>query len=381
MRVSGRFGAGIAHAHAVYSAGDVGVSAGSGWVRDTFCKPSSSPPLVLRGRVRVGVLWANRRSTPTPTLPLSTRGGGNSPQKVSRTGSGWKWYAAAMVLFALALLCKEQSAVLPGLFVLADLLWLGNWRRSIVRWIAIVLILAGYFLLRHLYLRNRCHPRRCLLDHPLQPFESLLYGLQTAISRLSIAYQPPINVWFSWPLAIFSVLALGALMFGIVKSGRTVVLAAIFWLGWFVLLQLPTAHIVAEQENTVFRTIRCPGGAGVSGDSRRRCLATPPRRMIGISVVAAIWLVVLGMISFNRGGFYANDMAFNSQWERTNPQSSVAHSGMGIVYEKRATSTRPSPNTKPPSPATARTGRPTKTWASFCCNAANTGRPNGTSAS
>ena len=54
-------------------------------VCDTFCEPSSSPPLVLRGRARVGVSWANRRSTPTPTLPLSTRGGGNAPQKVSRT--------------------------------------------------------------------------------------------------------------------------------------------------------------------------------------------------------------------------------------------------------------------------------------------------------
>jgi type II secretory pathway pseudopilin PulG len=74
-----------------------------GW-RDIFCKPSSSPPHVLRGRARVGVFSANRRSTPTPTLPLSTWGGGNSPQRVTRAHRGWVFLDVLMAITIVAIL-------------------------------------------------------------------------------------------------------------------------------------------------------------------------------------------------------------------------------------------------------------------------------------
>ena len=41
-------------------------------------------------------------------------------------GRGTVWFCLAMLLFLAALLCKEQAAVLPGLFLLADLLGLSD---------------------------------------------------------------------------------------------------------------------------------------------------------------------------------------------------------------------------------------------------------------
>lgn len=252
---------------------------------------------------------------------------------------GWKWYAGAMILFVLALLSKEQAAVLPGLFLLADLIWPGksaSWRQRLMRWIPILLIYCGYFVLRHLIFGGRSI-HIDVWNHPLEPLQSLLYGVQTAIAPfVELRYEPPMKVWFSWPLSFVSALMLVILIIGVLKSAKPVVLAAIFWLAWFVLLQLPTAHLVAEQEAlfseryVALAALAFPAiVAGIASQFYRPAA-------IKISVAAAmVWIAILGAISFARGGFYANDLAFDGQWELTNPRSAVAHSGMGVAFEKR----------------------------------------------
>src|SRR5580704_17582551 len=45
------------------------------------------------------------------------------------------WFCSAMLFFIAALLCKEQAAVLPGLFLLADLLSLSQRPRSLLAWL------------------------------------------------------------------------------------------------------------------------------------------------------------------------------------------------------------------------------------------------------
>jgi len=301
---------------------------------------------------------------------------------------GWKWYATAMALFIAALLCKEQSAVLPGLFVLADLLWphdtgatdfspsfhipesgkhttglqytapsklldgqqvyqleyqskrarriFAAWRAKILRWIPIALLFAGYFLLRHIIFgRHSIHID--VWRHPWQPLVSLLYGWQTTIAPfVELRYEPPVAVWLSWPRIIVSALVLAALWLVIVRSSRTIKLTAIFWLAWFVLLQLPTAHLVAEQEApfseryVALATLAFPAMlAAVAAQLHRR-------RWREITVTAATFcLAAFGVIAFARGAYYTDELAFNRQWELTNPRSSVAHSGMGLVYEKQ----------------------------------------------
>ena len=80
----------------------------------------SSPPLVLRGRVRVGVSHADRRSTPTPTLPLSTRGGGNSPQQVSRTRASGASSAGFGIKLPLTILIAALSLAISSSLARAD---------------------------------------------------------------------------------------------------------------------------------------------------------------------------------------------------------------------------------------------------------------------
>jgi Tfp pilus assembly protein PilF len=248
----------------------------------------------------------------------------------------WRWYAVSMVCFVLALLSKEQSAVLPGIFVVGDLLWSSGWRRNVARWTPIALIFAGYFALRHIIFGGRSiHVD--VWDHPLGPLQSLLYGLQTAVLPfVELRYEPPISVWFSWPRSLLSAVALAALIWGIVKCGRSAIAAGIFWLTWFVLLQLPTAHIVAEQEapfSERYAALACLAFASLIAVVASR-LENRKAKTVCIGA-ATIWIAALALISFARGGYYASDMAFDSQWELTNPKSAEAHSGMGVVYEKR----------------------------------------------
>lgn len=267
---------------------------------------------------------------------------------------GWRWYVTAMVLFVVALLCKEQSVVLPGLFLLADLLWLSDtWRRKILRWIPMLLIFAGYFLLRHsIFGRHSIHID--VWQHPLQFGLSILYGLQsTIVPYVTLHYEPPfaqyvwiptsVNPvlfgWFFWPLMTIATIILILLIIGVMRFGfsnrQSITCAAIFWLGWFVLLQLPTAHLVAEQEAPFSERYVALAALALPAIlaaiiSQIRC-----REIAEISTAAAaIWVAAFAVISFTRGSFYADDLAFNHQWELTNPQSSVAHSGMGIAYEK-----------------------------------------------
>ncbi|MGA3068516.1 MAG: hypothetical protein ABSF29_16870, partial [Tepidisphaeraceae bacterium] len=98
-------------------------------------------------------------------------------------GRGLRWYLGAMILFAIALLSKEQAAVLPGIFVLADVLGIAQkpakLREWILKYLPVAVIFCLYFFVRHLIFRQPTL-QVTLFEHPLDPLKSLLYGLQTA---------------------------------------------------------------------------------------------------------------------------------------------------------------------------------------------------------
>jgi tetratricopeptide (TPR) repeat protein len=201
-----------------------------------------------------------------------------------------------------------------------------------IRWIAIVAIFGGYFVLRHFIFGGRSI-HIDVWNHPFQPFVSLLYGLQTTVTPfIDLRYEPPFDVWFSRPLTILSAAALVASINVVAKLERPVILAAIFWLVWFVLLQLPTAHFVAEQEAPFSERYVALAALGFSATVAT--FISQSRRLKITPILASAWIVALALISYCRAGFYADDFAFDSQWELTNPRSSVAHSSMGVAYEK-----------------------------------------------
>jgi tetratricopeptide (TPR) repeat protein len=230
--------------------------------------------------------------------------------------------------------------VLPGIFLLADLLGLSRRPRSLIAWIGRYLpvagIFIGYFLVRHLVFgQSALH--LTILRHPLEPLKSLLYGLQTGVTPfMSLRYEPPFESWFDWRLSAVSCTAALALIVGVLLSGKGVGRAAIFWIGWFVLLQLPTAHVVEQEaayseRYAALAILALPAvAAAVLLDG-----AVRPRLRPAIAGIALFWTGVLGCVSFLRGAYYINDASFCIQWQNTSPNAAGPHDGFGRLAQQR----------------------------------------------
>jgi tetratricopeptide (TPR) repeat protein len=255
-------------------------------------------------------------------------------------GRGIGWFCLAMLTFVAALLCKEQAAVLPGIFLLADLLGLSERRHSLIAWIGRYLPMAGifilYFFVRHLVFgQSALH--LTILRHPLEPLKSLLYGLQTGVMPfMSLRYEPPFESWFDWRLSAASCTAALALIVGVLLSDKGVRRAAIFWIGWFVLLQLPTAHVVEQEaayseRYAALAILALPAVAGaVLLDG-----AVRPKLRPAIAGIALFWTGILGCVSFLRGEYYINDASFCIQWQNTSPNAAGPHDGFGRLAQER----------------------------------------------
>jgi tetratricopeptide (TPR) repeat protein len=255
-------------------------------------------------------------------------------------GRGLAWFCVAMFLFIAALLCKEQAAVLPGIFVLADLLGLSERPHSLVAWIRrylpIACIFILYFFARH-FIFGQSMLHFTIMQHPLEPLKSLLYGLQTAVTPyMALRYEPPFETWFDWRLSVISCAVALALAAMALFSSKGVRHAAIFWLGWFILLQLPTAHIV-EQEAAYSERYAAAAilafpaiVAAVSLDPLVR-----PRLRPAIVGMAILWIVILARVSFLRGDYYTNDASFCIQWQNTSPDAAGPHDGFGRLAQQR----------------------------------------------
>jgi tetratricopeptide (TPR) repeat protein len=255
-------------------------------------------------------------------------------------GRGITWFCSAMLFFIAALLSKEQAAVLPGLFLLADLLGLSERPRSLIAWLRRYLPIASifilYFFVRHLIFRqSTLHPT--ILQHPLEPLKSLLYGLQTAVTPfMALRYEPPFESWFDWRLSAIACAAAVILTAMVFASSKDTRRAAIFWLGWFILLQLPTAHIVAQEAAYSERyaaaaILALPAiFAAVSLDRALR-----PRLRPAIAGLAIVWTLIFARISFLRGDYYTDDASFCIQWQNTSPDAAGPYDGFGRLAQLR----------------------------------------------
>ncbi len=253
---------------------------------------------------------------------------------------GARWIVLAMLMFIAALLCKEQAAVLPGLFVLADVLWPrcearhAQWKIRIALWTPVVLVMLGYFILRHIILRGQSI-HLSVQKHPLEPFAAMLYGIQTSVLPfLELRYEPPMRVWFNWPMAIVSVAIFALLIWKCLRRGALLRRPMIFWIGWFVLLQLPTAHLLAEQEApfseryVALAALALAGMLGaIAGNLRSR------RAMELAYGLAPILLVTFALMTAYRGTFYASEREWIMQWIKADPDTVNGHVGLGRLMQ------------------------------------------------
>jgi hypothetical protein len=254
-------------------------------------------------------------------------------------GSGWRSFVFSMILFVCALLSKEQAAVLPGIFLAADLLRLTQTPRAIpalaTKHAFILAIFCIYFLLRHLIFRGSTL-HFTLHEHPLEPLKSILYGIQTAVAPfMALHYEPPFDSWFDARLTAISCAVLMILIAIVVYRRNVIGRAALFWLGWFILLQLPTAHLV-EQEAAYSERYTALAILALPAVAMMILATAPPSRFRTAGATAVgIWMLVAGCVSYFRGAYYTDDPSFCLQWENTNPNSAGAHDGLGRIAQER----------------------------------------------
>ncbi|MGA2582189.1 MAG: tetratricopeptide repeat protein [Tepidisphaeraceae bacterium] len=248
----------------------------------------------------------------------------------------WIGYSWAILLFAVALLCKEQAAVIPGLFFLADILGLAGRKKWWLGYAPILAIIAGYFFARHLIFHGSSLHLNIQSD-PAGPAWAMLYGLQTAVTPFwRLHYEPTRQVWFDPALSGVAFIVLGILIVLIGKCSRPVKLASLFWLGWFILLQLPTAHIFLQEapfsERYAAMAILGFGAtvAAVAGDRLQR----PISRKIA-AAAALIVAGIFGWFSFLRGSYYIDDTSFCIGWVESDANSPGAHRGLGYIAQEQ----------------------------------------------
>ena len=252
---------------------------------------------------------------------------------------GRLWHAVAMGMFAVSLLCKEQAVIVPGLFILADLLGLSPAapKRDIVAWLrrylAVGGIMLGYLLVRWLLFHGSKEHCLAVLDRPEGPVLSFLYALQmTFVPFVQLVYEPPVIVWISeWRavVCLAVMIGMGTLAYRHWSAARTPVL---FWLGWFVLALLPTSNLLDQEapfaERYVLLAVVAVVGLAVRLASLQWDRTSARHLIVGCALVL---LVACGWISWQRGQYFASNIRFHTQWVRTDPTSDHAHCTLGWV--------------------------------------------------
>jgi len=247
----------------------------------------------------------------------------------------------ALACLAGALGSKEQAAVTPLLLALADALRLApgapalalralpHW---IVRYAGVVAVALAYVAIRRVVLGSTAVEWAIAAD-PIAPLRSLLFGLQVALAPFAaLRYEPELGVWLSAGRVAFALAALAGLALLARASGAPPIRVAAFWLGWFVVTQLPTANVFRQEapfdERYAFLALLAfPAVAAASATA----LATTPRRRLVAIGAGALLVATCAALSLGRVATFRNDTAFATQWLATNPRAAEAHHLLAVV--------------------------------------------------
>lgn len=247
----------------------------------------------------------------------------------------------ALGCFAASLFAKEQAAIVPLLFVLADVcgltgdaprLRVTQARAWIQRYAGVVAVALAYVAVRQRVL-GATHYDLAVLDDPAGPLRSLLFGVQVALAPFAqLHYEPELAVWFSPARVAIAAAVLAALALLARRAGAPPARVALFWAGWFVVAQLPTANLLRQEAPfderyaflalLAFPAVAAASATALWSRSRSRSMAVA----IGAMIAVALAAVTLG-----RGAAFRDDAAFATQWLRTNPASPEAHHLLAVL--------------------------------------------------
>jgi tetratricopeptide (TPR) repeat protein len=257
-------------------------------------------------------------------------------------------YVAALSMLAAALLSKESAIVVPVLFVLTDLFGISadgpgrEPKRWTSRYAPVVAIVLAYLAVRWRLFGGGGEHRLGVASHPLDPFLSVLYTLQTTFAPyVELVYEPGSAAWTSaahqfWLRqgVVAALLVLTGI--GFAKSPGLVRRVIGFWGVWMVIAIAPTANLLQQQARFAERygLLALAGVAGIGAAFASAAWDRPLGRRIvlGVSVVV---LSICAAITVGRGPSYRDDGSFYAQWIRTDPGSVSAECGLGSVLLQR----------------------------------------------
>ncbi|MEO7649721.1 MAG: tetratricopeptide repeat protein, partial [Bryobacteraceae bacterium] len=241
------------------------------------------------------------------------------------------WRTVAMLTFAGALFSKEQAIMTPALFLLADLCGLAPDPpgRNVSAWIRRhwpgVPIVAIFFAIRLALFGGSEYVPGSLLG----PVMAYLYALQTIFApTVALVYEPTVTIWLSPVLMGIAVACLAAIVFLVRQQAPAPRSTVWFWLGWFLLVQLPTANLLRQEAHYDERYVFL-ASLGVIA------IAARITRLPGASIAAVALIAVYASISFHRASYFQDDIAFSRQWIETNPGNVNAHYNLGFALAKQ----------------------------------------------
>lgn len=247
----------------------------------------------------------------------------------------------ALGCFAASLFAKEQAAVVPLLFVLADLcgvaagappLRVAQIRAWIQRYAGVVAVTLAYVAVRQRVL-GATHYDLAVLDDPAGPLRSLLFGVQVALAPFAqLHYEPEFAVWFSPSRLTIAVAILAALGVLVRSAGAPPARALLFWAGWFVIAQIPTANLLRQEApfDERYAFLALLAFPAVAATSATALWSRPRARAASIAIGAAI-AALLAFVTLGRSAAFRDDAAFAAQWLRTNPASPEAHHLLAVL--------------------------------------------------
>ena len=296
------------------------------------------------------------------------------------------YYIAAIFLLACALFSKEQSIVLPVLFLAADLLKISSTDRPLatkqllVRFIPVVVVTLIYLAIRQVIFDGSAEHQLAIFEKPLGPLHSLLFAIQSSLFPfLELRYEPDFANWFrAWRsisglLLVAVIIAIWSRLTSAVSrhsAAETRINAAseedridndsskrrkvnadnenhannetvadypsaksvfIFWILWIGLTLAPTANILKQEaafaERYVFLALL--GIVAIVAMTISRLLERAIRLRKIIYGGSCLVVVILAIITIQRGKYFANDQAFFAQWIAYDPQSEQAIVSLG----------------------------------------------------
>ena len=263
------------------------------------------------------------------------------------------WYFVAIFFFGCALLGKEQTIVLPVLFVLADWLLLrvntDSTQQSgsriynlTLRYVPVIALTILYLIVRRNIIGEGQYQLALTDTRPgmlgwLGPFWSFCYSMQTLVAPYwDLSYEPRFHLWFSPVRFAISVVVVACLGISSCILGRQSRRIAFFWFAWFVVCQLPTANILRQQAEFDERYVAL---SVLSGPAVAAMLIAHLRHLPSF-FFKTILIAAIGCcswISFDRAQAFVSDMAFADHWIKANPRSAEAwhFKGARLLIENR----------------------------------------------